>query len=56
MTDKASSFAVCLNPRFVEMLMGFPLGWTDCEPSVGQWSRFKQRWRSAFWSAISAMR
>lgn len=22
-----------LNPRFVEWLMGFPDGWTDCEPS-----------------------
>ncbi len=21
-----------LNPRFVEMLMGFPVGWTDCAP------------------------
>lgn len=21
-----------LNPRFVEALMGFPIGWTDCEP------------------------
>ncbi len=23
-----------LNPTFVEWLMGFPLGWTDCEPSA----------------------
>jgi hypothetical protein len=22
-----------LNPEFVECLMGFPVGWTDCEPS-----------------------
>jgi hypothetical protein len=22
-----------LNPTWVEWLMGFPLGWTDCEPS-----------------------
>lgn len=22
-----------LNPQFVEWLMGFPVGWTDCEPS-----------------------
>ena len=25
-----------LNPRFVEWLMGFPIGWTDCEPSETQ--------------------
>jgi hypothetical protein len=23
-----------LNPTWVEWLMGFPLGWTDCEPSA----------------------
>ena len=23
-----------LSPRFVEWMMGFPIGWTDCDPSV----------------------
>lgn len=31
-----------LNPRFVEWLMGFPLGWTDCTQSVTPSFR---RWR-----------
>ena len=35
-----------LNPRFVEMLMGWPLGWTDCERSVTGWCQWWQRWRS----------
>ena len=25
-----------LNPDWVEMLMGFPVGWTDCAPSETQ--------------------
>jgi hypothetical protein len=25
-----------LNPQWVEWLMGFPEGWTDCEPSATQ--------------------
>jgi hypothetical protein len=28
-----------LNPEFVEWLMGFPLGWTVCEPSATPSSR-----------------
>ena len=28
-----------LNPPWVEWLMGFPLGWTDCEPSATRSSR-----------------
>jgi hypothetical protein len=28
-----------LNPRWVEWLMGFPLGWTDCGPSATPSSR-----------------
>lgn len=43
-----------LNPRFVESLMGFPVGWTSCLPHAptdyAAWetplSRFRQRWRS----------
>jgi len=35
-----------LNPRFVEWLMGFPLGWTSFEHSGTEWSRWWQRMRS----------
>jgi len=35
-----------LNPRFVEWLMGFPLGWTGFEHSEMEWSRWWQRMRS----------
>lgn len=35
-----------LNPRFVEWLMGWPLGWTDCGCSETEWSRLKRQWRS----------
>ena len=35
-----------LNPRFVEWLMGWPLGWTDCGCSATGWSRLKRLWRS----------
>jgi hypothetical protein len=31
-----------LNPMWVEWLMGFPLGWTDCEDSETQSSRKSQ--------------
>lgn len=30
-----------LNPAWVEWLMGFPIGWTDCDASVMQLSRNK---------------
>lgn len=26
-----------LNPRFVEWLMGWPIGWTDCDSQVTEW-------------------
>ena len=35
-----------LNPNFVEWLMGFPEGWTVCEPSATLSSRSKQHSRS----------
>jgi len=38
-----------LNPRFVEALMGWPIGWTDCERAVTGLSQFKQRMRGALW-------
>ena len=28
-----------LNPPWVEWLMGFPIGWTDCEPAATPSSR-----------------
>jgi len=36
-----------LNPLFVEALMGWAPGWTDCERAVTGLSRFKQRMRGA---------
>jgi DNA (cytosine-5)-methyltransferase 1 len=35
-----------LNPRFVEWLMGFPIGWTDFAASATEWSRWRQLMRS----------
>lgn len=32
-----------LNPFFVEWLMGFPIGWTVCEPLVTPWCRARPR-------------
>lgn len=37
-----------LNPKFVNALMGIPIGWTNCASTVGVLSRYKQRMRSAF--------
>lgn len=39
-----------LNPRFVEALQGFPVGWTVCEPLVTRLylSRLRRRLRSLF--------
>lgn len=35
-----------LNPLFVEWLMGWPIGMTDCDSAVTEWSLLLQRWRS----------
>jgi hypothetical protein len=35
-----------LNPRFVEMLQGWPTDWTDCERSVTGWFQWWRQWRS----------
>lgn len=37
-----------LNPRFVEWLMGFPIGWTDFAPLETAWSLWLRRARSEF--------
>jgi hypothetical protein len=34
-----------LNPLFVEALMGWPAGWTDCEHAVTALSHWRQRMR-----------
>jgi hypothetical protein len=36
-----------LNPLFVEWLMGWPIGWTDCERPVTGFSRWLRRARGA---------
>jgi len=37
---------VSLNPRFVEWLMGWPRGWTDCGSPVTEWCRWLRQSRS----------
>lgn len=43
----------CLNPRFVEALMGFPENWTsartDFDVSATRWSHWLRHMRSALW-------
>lgn len=35
-----------LNPRFVEWLMAWPIGWTACEPVGTAYTLWLRRWRS----------
>jgi hypothetical protein len=35
-----------LNPRFVEWLMGWPIGWTDCDSQVTEWFLLRPLTRS----------
>ena len=44
--EAGSSSTPVLNPLFVEMLMGFPIGWTGFAHSATQWSRYRLRLRS----------
>lgn len=41
-----------LNPLFVSWLMGFPIGWTNCDVSGMPWCLFKRRMRSWFWRVV----
>lgn len=49
----ASGISGALNPTWVEWLMGFPLGWTDCGPSE---TRSSRRSRSGSGAASSRTR
>lgn len=44
-----------LNPRFSEALMGLPLGWTECERPVTEWSHWLQAMRSRLSELISEL-
>lgn len=39
--EKSSTSDRTLNPRFVEWLMGWPIGWTDCDSQVTEWFLLK---------------
>lgn len=47
-SDSPSPERRSLNPRFVEWLMGFPLGWTALDPLGMAWLDWRQRMRSEF--------
>lgn len=42
-----------LNPWFVEFLLGWPLGWTACEPLATEFVPYKQRMRTALLTLCS---
>jgi DNA (cytosine-5)-methyltransferase 1 len=42
-----------LNPRFVEWLMGWPIGWTDCDSQVTEWFLLRPLTRSDNFSVAS---
>lgn len=51
---KSSGSTRRLNPRFVEWLMGWPVGWTDCASPVTEWSRYKSRMQSSLWALLKS--
>jgi DNA (cytosine-5)-methyltransferase 1 len=52
--EPTSSDGRVLNPRFVEALMGFPVGWTDCALSETPSSRNRRQQLSAFLLSATA--
>lgn len=42
-----------LNPRFVEWMMGWPPGWTDCGSPVTEWFHYRRRMHSSLFSLVS---
>lgn len=42
-----------LNPRFVEWLMQWPIGWTDCAAPATEWSRWWSLSRGQFYRLMS---
>jgi len=46
-----------LNPRFVEWLMGWPLGWSEtaCVLPATEWSRWQQAMHSSLWRLLCSM-
>jgi hypothetical protein len=44
-----------LNPRFVEWLMGWPTGWTDCASAATGSFRWRRRLRSAYCSILNSI-
>jgi DNA (cytosine-5)-methyltransferase 1 len=52
--EPTSSDTRVLNPRFVEALMGFPLGWTDCALSETPSSRSRRQQLSEFLLSATA--
>jgi len=51
--DATSSGTRVLNPRFVEALMGFPIGWTGFERLATRWSPPRPSVPSSFWPSDS---
>ncbi len=55
MTDGKESQPV-LNPRFVEWLMGWPIGWTDSDFAATAWCRWSRLMRFALWQLKSSQK
>lgn len=55
-TDGSSSSSATrvLNPRFVEMLMGWPIGWTDSGAAVTGFTQYRQLWRSFLFGVFTS--
>lgn len=41
-----------LNPQFVEMLMGWPIGWTDCDSPVTGYAHWQRLMLSSLWRLL----